>query len=194
MREEIRRKIDERIVSKAISQIESSPPEYIPGIIDPSIKPFNNEPDFTVKGADSGDKPEKKKKKRAPSKYNLFIGDCMKSGNDMKTCAEMYKSDPGQSFGNSVESVESVDSDVMPDITLLVEEYCPTCVMIKEALEPLISEGLIKIEDVNLSSDYDEIKAIPAAVVDGKVCEITSEPDGLHLKCQGEDDVVISIE
>jgi len=180
MREEIRRKIDERIVSKAISQIESSPPEYIPGIIDPSVKPFNDEPD-------------NKKKKRAPSKYNLFIGDCMKSGNDMKTCAEMYKSDPGQLFERS-DIVESEDSGDIPEITLLVDDHCPTCGMIKGALEPLISEGLIKIEDVNLSSEYDEIKAIPAAVVDGKVCEITSETDGLHLKCQGEDDVVINID
>ena len=31
-------------------------------------------------------------KKRAPSQYNLFIGSCMKEeGNDMKTCARLYK-------------------------------------------------------------------------------------------------------
>jgi len=32
------------------------------------------------------------KKKRKPSKYNIFIGDCMRGGgSDMKTCAIRYK-------------------------------------------------------------------------------------------------------
>lgn len=34
----------------------------------------------------------KTKKKRAPSKYNLFVGTCMKQpGENMKTCAAKYK-------------------------------------------------------------------------------------------------------
>ncbi len=32
-----------------------------------------------------------KKKKRAPSKYNLYIGHCMKEGRGMKECAIEYK-------------------------------------------------------------------------------------------------------
>jgi len=32
-----------------------------------------------------------KKKKRKPSAYNQFIGQCMKQGKDMKTCATEYK-------------------------------------------------------------------------------------------------------
>jgi len=31
------------------------------------------------------------RKKRAPSKYNLFIGNCMKQDKSMKTCAAEYK-------------------------------------------------------------------------------------------------------
>jgi len=31
------------------------------------------------------------KKKRAPSKYNIFIGNCIKQEKSMKTCAGEYK-------------------------------------------------------------------------------------------------------
>jgi len=33
----------------------------------------------------------KQRKKRKPSAYNQFIGQCMKQGKDMKTCATEYK-------------------------------------------------------------------------------------------------------
>jgi len=33
-----------------------------------------------------------KRSKRAPSEYNLFIGECMKGGGSMKDCALRYKS------------------------------------------------------------------------------------------------------
>ena len=38
----------------------------------------------------------KTRKKRAPSAYNLFIGQCMKQpGKDMRTCAKEYKAQKG---------------------------------------------------------------------------------------------------
>jgi len=33
----------------------------------------------------------KNKKKRKPSEYNLFIGDCTSNGETMKVCAEKWK-------------------------------------------------------------------------------------------------------
>lgn len=33
----------------------------------------------------------KNKKKRKPSEYNIFIGKCTADGDDMKTCAEKWK-------------------------------------------------------------------------------------------------------
>lgn len=40
----------------------------------------------------SGSSTDEPKKKRKPSKYNLFIGDCMRGGGkDMKSCAVDYK-------------------------------------------------------------------------------------------------------
>lgn len=33
----------------------------------------------------------KSKRKRKPSRYNIFIGECMKSGKTMKECALLYK-------------------------------------------------------------------------------------------------------
>lgn len=36
-------------------------------------------------------------KKRAPSKYNLFIGSCMKEGNSMKECSTKWKEQKKQS-------------------------------------------------------------------------------------------------
>ena len=39
----------------------------------------------------------KQKKKRAPSQYNIFIGDCMKKqGKNMKTCAAEYRVHKGK--------------------------------------------------------------------------------------------------
>jgi len=34
---------------------------------------------------------KKTRKKRKPSKYNIFIGKCMKEGKGMKECAAEYK-------------------------------------------------------------------------------------------------------
>ena len=34
---------------------------------------------------------EKPKVKRTPSKYNIFMGKCMRGGNNMKECAKEYR-------------------------------------------------------------------------------------------------------
>ena len=37
----------------------------------------------------------KKRSKRAPSEYNIFIGECMKQGKTMKECAIEYRKRKG---------------------------------------------------------------------------------------------------
>jgi len=45
------------------------------------------------------------KKKRAPSKYNIFIGKCMKEdGKNMKVCAAEYRKEKGASPGSKQKS------------------------------------------------------------------------------------------
>jgi len=39
----------------------------------------------------SGSRPKKKKKKRKPSAYNMFMGECVKDGGDFKSCATKWK-------------------------------------------------------------------------------------------------------
>jgi len=34
-----------------------------------------------------------KGRKRAPSEYNIFLGKCMKTGKDMKTCVKKWKTE-----------------------------------------------------------------------------------------------------
>ena len=36
---------------------------------------------------------ERPKVKRAPSKYNIFMGKCMRDGKNMKECAKEYRSE-----------------------------------------------------------------------------------------------------
>ncbi len=57
----------------------------------------------------------KTKHKRKPSQYNIFIGECMKKGENMKNCATKYK----QQKGKKKETFEHQLSDVK---TLLEKE------------------------------------------------------------------------
>lgn len=184
-KKDVIRKLDEKIVERAMDYVRTSPAEYVPGIIDPTVKPFLNED--TVKPSES--KKSSKKKKRAPSKYNIFIGDCMRAGNDMKTCADKYKANKNEKKDESTGIQENQNI-----ITLLTQEGCPMCERIEESLAPLIEEGVITSIEVGDKPEYDSVETVPAAIIDEKICDVKIKEDGIHFICPGEDDMVVSLE
>ena len=46
-----------------------------------------------IRNCDNGDaiRVKRTRTKRAPSRYNIFVGQCMRDGNNMKTCAVKWK-------------------------------------------------------------------------------------------------------
>jgi thiol-disulfide isomerase/thioredoxin len=104
-------------------------------------------------GEENADTSVGTKKKRKPSKYNIFIGECMRGGKDMKTCAAEYKSSGRHRESNEKEEKEEDEKEF---IGIFTSDGCPSCEEVKIELgEKLNGEEIVEL---NVTKDKDANK------------------------------------
>jgi hypothetical protein len=94
------------------------------------------------------------KKKRKPSEYNIFMGECMRGGKDMKACAADYKS--SGRHRESYEKEKEKEEDEKEFIGIFTSDRCPSCEKVKIELEEKLNGE--EIVELNVTKDKDANK------------------------------------
>lgn len=100
------------------------------------------------------DVPVVKKKKRKPSKYNIFIGECMHGGKDMKTCAAEYKSHRNRGVDDGGDEKEKKNEEEF--MCIFTSDGCPACGEAKIKLREKLDGG--EIVELNVTKDEEANK------------------------------------